>query len=170
MPDELQEAIERSEMGWNREDARETLAHSMQTITIASRMARNALSDIEKNASDVEPFLETIKTIVEKFQAEGITGSRKGGNMTRQQAASLISGIGALRRAFDMSAIVKLSLDLTNQTKSFVDMMQKIEARYALEDANRAADITEHLTSDQLMQVMEWVKENQEEALSEDSL
>lgn len=157
--DQLKEAVERVEMGWDRDKARATLADSMQTIEVASRMAKRAIVGIEGATETLEYELKELREFIESIRLDGI--SKRGGNtLTRLQASKIIQNTDRIARTFDIAPIIRMSLDLTNQTHAFVNMMDKIDKRYGEEDRRASEDITRHLTEDQLMQVYEWVREN----------
>lgn len=158
--DELNEAVERVEMGWSREQARATLAESMHTIAIASRMARHAVASIETSSGDLDEDFTFLRTIINQLRNEGLSSAKDSGLLNRSQAGKIISCLNRIQGAFDISNMVKLSLDLTNQTRVFVDMMDKVDRRYGEEEAQKAQDITEHLDTEQLMIVLGWVREN----------
>ena len=158
--DELKEAQERVEIGWNRDKARNTLAESMQTIEVAARLARKAVEEMEATSETIEPAIKEVRLVVQKMQGVGISSSKQSGTLSRDQARRIISSTEKLLKALDVKEIVKMSLDLTNQSKIFLEMMAKIDIRYGEEDRQRAEDITEHLTAEQLLQVYEWIGEN----------
>ena len=160
--DEMNLALERAEIGWDRDKARGTLAESMQTIEIASRLARKAVTEIDGAAIDIAADVEALKEIISDMQAEGISSGKTSGTCTRRQANAILTVCNRLVRAFDVKEIVRMSLDLTNQSRIFVDMMDRVDKRYGEEDRKRAEDITEHLTTEQLLQVLAWVGENKE--------
>lgn len=165
MPDELTEVVERVEIGWDREKARETLSESMQTISVASRLARKAVMEIESTSQEIEPDIITMKGMISAMRAEGISSGRQSGTCTRSQAQKIISSCNKILACFDVNDIVRMSLDLTNQSRIFIEMMDRIDKRYGAEDRQQQEDITRWLTEGQLMMVMGWIRENKTEGM-----
>ena len=160
--DPLTEAVERVEMGWDRDEARATLADSIQTIAVASRMAKKAISALETAEEEVSESISDLKSMVKELQGDGIKRGRASNGITRAQASKIISLSDKIAKTFDIGPIIRMSLDLTNQSASFVNMMEKIDRKYGEEDKRAAEDITRYLDEEQLMQVYEWVRENKQ--------
>lgn len=156
----MQEAIERSEMGWSRDEARQTLAESMTTITIASRLARQAVAEIDRTSRGIADDLTDLKQLITTMKAEGISSGRHSGTCTRLQANAILTCCNKLLACLDVKDLVRMSLDLTNQSRIFLDMMAKIDIRYGEEDKVKQEDITRYLTTEQLIIVNEWIGEN----------
>ena len=161
---ELQAAQERADAGWDRDQARQVLADSVKTIRAASNIARIAVEAMETVSTGLQADLTFLKDLIERLQDQGeINSPRKSGLMNKIQARQIITGINKLLKSMDVGVVVKLSLDLTNQARGFVEMMERIDRRYGAEDLKKEQDITEHLTAPQLMQVMAWLEQNKQE-------
>lgn len=156
----LKEAAQKVELGWDRDAARQTLAETMATINVAVGMARTAVEDMESLKSDVQADVTKLKQLVDAIDPTQLSSARAATNLTRTQARSLLSVLRNIERTFDVTVIVRMSLDLTRQSQIFVTMMEAIDKRYGAEDRQAQEDITEHLTGPQLLQVRQWLTEN----------
>lgn len=156
----LEDASARLDMGWDRDRAKQTMAESAEVINIATMFAKRAIIDMQKNEEDVEEALSELREIINKVNPGG---SRKGENpnISRSEAADVLRLLGRINSAYDIKGIVKMSLDLTNQCRIFLEMMDKIDVRYGAEEREGKTDLISMLTTEQLQQVYEWVEENE---------
>lgn len=159
LDNELKEATERAELGWSADNARNTLAEAMLTIRAATSIARRAVTDMETLSSNVEQDFIRLRSIA---SSSPTSNSQKSPHLSRKQAGMLVNVCNRLLKALDVKELVKMSLDLTNQARIFVEMREKIDKRYGEEERQRAEDITRYLTAEQLVWVLGLIEENKE--------
>lgn len=163
--DEVLAEIEEKSIGWDREKARAVLAQSLETIEIASKVARGAVENAENMPADFKEGCEELKQHIKGLQASNKTGGPKGLNqITRGDANKIIRTLDQILASTDVAKIVSLSLDLTKQAQMFVAMMEVISKRFGEEERAKAEDITKQLTPEQLVIVWGMIRENQRDA------
>lgn len=160
--DEVLKEIEEKSIGWDREKARNVLAESLDTIQIAARVARQAVQQAENMPEEFVAGCQDLKAHMKDLQAKSLVGgSKKLGYVTRAESNKIIRTLDQILNAMDVARIVSLSLDLTKQAQMFVGMMEVISRRFGEEERAKAEDITQQLNPEQLIQVFQWVRENQ---------
>ena len=160
MQDVLSE-IEEKSIGWDREKARSVLAKSLETINIASDVARAAVENAQNMPDDFINSCEELKQHIKDLQVSNRTGGPKAlKQVTRADANKIIRTLDQILAAQDVSRIVSMSLDLTKQSQMFVAMMEVISKRFGEEERAKAEDITAQLTPEQLVIVWGMIREN----------
>lgn len=160
---ELREAQARLEGVWDREEARAILSDSMQTIKAAGRIARKAVeiqSDLEVDARE---DLNELRDSIVAMKDQGIPGTRHSGLISRAQARDILTHLRRIESSLNVSTIVKLCLDLTNQSRLFMDMMDRVNRIWGDDDRRKAEDLENQLTVDQLLQVYQMIEHNKAE-------
>jgi len=146
------------EKTWDKDAARKILYETVNVIDESSSAARSLLVQYRVSADQVREDIEALGAVAESLTAQEISTNRSSPWITRSQASTIISTLRAIRSLLDMSSLVKISMDLTNQAKAFIEVVAKVERSWG-QNAQEEGDIEKYLTIEQLMQLAIWIDE-----------
>jgi hypothetical protein len=150
-------------MEWNEREAYQILSEAAQSVRTATKYAGSLIANAEDGIMQMQAQAEELGNIIANLSAKEISVSRQTPWITRSEVRDIIALTSRIKNGVDVQSLVRMCLDLTNQSRIFLDLMSRYGRMSSGRD--READIEDYLTSDQIMTLMEWVEEGKQRRL-----
>lgn len=143
---------------WNKDQARQVMADTVEVINQAATQARHALATYGEEMTEARGLVDELNRIVTELTHKEIATSRSTPWITRDDARKLISISGQLKQILDVASIVKVATDLTSQAKYFIELMNRVDRHWG-QDAYQEGEWEQYLSIEQLLTINAWIAE-----------
>lgn len=141
---------------WNKEEVGRVLAQMTEVIHQTRDIGSQLMLEFRDNAIGTKADIEELHAMLEELTQLEMASSRKSPWITRSQAQQLLTLLRRLKTALDLSTLIRMSGDLTSQTKVFMECVDKYERAWG-KDAREEGDWDTYLTHEQLLTIATWV-------------
>jgi hypothetical protein len=169
--DELRNAQERSEMGWDREDAIDAIGSSIRVLKLTTRATEDHLTNwLTSKEDDWEHLHADLAECAAEWKIYVRGVRREVGDYTAvvrdyysqlNRITSILESIGKIIGIGPVN-LVKMAKDLAVVTEKLMNLSMKVNQVFDQLDAKstaRTEALEDKLAPEQLRQVLEWIEE-----------
>lgn len=141
---------------WDKQQVGQVLAQMTEVIDQTRDIGSQLMLEFRDNASRVRDDIAELHAMFEELTPLEMASSRRSPWITRSQCQSILTLLRRLKTALDLSTLIKMSGELTTQTKVFMECVDRYERNWG-KDAREEGDWDTYLTHEQLLTIATWV-------------